>query len=78
MSNASNQPGWPQRFAVRAAADRCGCMSELGDGLAGASAGCHEFAATALDRVRDQIFLARKNRFTWHVLKSLYGHYTIG
>jgi hypothetical protein len=53
---------------------RCPRVPKLGEGLTGAAAGC----AADLDRVRDQVFLARKYRFARHVLESFHGHYTGG
>jgi hypothetical protein len=66
------QPSW--QMATPAPRLRCPRVPKLGEGLTGAAAGC----AADLDRVRDQVFLARKYRFARHVLESFHGHYTGG
>ena len=45
-------------------------MSEFGECLAGAPARRYKFATAGLDRVRDQVLLAREHWFTRSVLES--------
>ena len=78
MSNAANYPGRPPRLTLPAQTDWARLMPELDQGLARAATSRHELAATAFDRVRNQVLLAREYRFTRNVLKSLDDRYTSG
>ena len=78
MSNAADHHGRPLRLTPPAQTDWDRLMSEFGECLAGAPASRYEFATAGLDRVRNQVLLAREHWFTRSVLESLDDRYTGG